>query len=78
MADFTSLGKWVFCAGAALAAAGAVLWLAGRAGIPAGRLPGDLRIEGEKFTFYFPVVTCVIASIVLTILLNLVLRWFRK
>lgn len=39
-----------------------------------GRLPGDIRIEGKNTSFYFPVVTCIVISIVLSIIVNL----FRK
>ena len=39
-----------------------------------GRLPGDIMIKREKFTFYFPIVTCIIISIILTLLFSL----FRK
>ena len=36
-----------------------------------GKLPGDIRIEKENFRFYFPLATCIIISIILTLLLNL-------
>jgi hypothetical protein len=39
-----------------------------------GKLPGDIRIQGERFSFYFPLVTCLILSVLLTILLNLFFR----
>jgi hypothetical protein len=42
--------------------------------LPFGRLPGDIAIEGERGGFYFPIVTMVVISIVLTVLLNLFLR----
>ena len=42
--------------------------------LPFGRLPGDIAIEGERGGFYFPVVTMIIVSIVLTVLFNLFLR----
>jgi hypothetical protein len=45
--------------------------------LPLGRLPGDVRIRGEGWSFYFPVVTCIVISIVLTVLLNLVF-WFSR
>ena len=41
---------------------------------PFGRLPGDIAIEGERGGFYFPIVSMLIASVVLTILINLFLR----
>jgi hypothetical protein len=39
-----------------------------------GRLPGDIRVEGKSGSFYFPVVTCILISIILSVILNL----FRK
>ena len=43
-----------------------------------GRLPGDIRVKGENSSFYFPITTCIIISIVLSILLNIFVRFFRK
>jgi hypothetical protein len=40
-------------------------------------LPGDIRIEGERTRVYFPLASMIIASIVLTIVVNVVTRWFR-
>ncbi|MXW22319.1 MAG: DUF2905 domain-containing protein [Candidatus Dadabacteria bacterium] len=40
-----------------------------------GKLPGDIKIEKENFSFYFPIVTCIVLSILLTLLGNL---FFRK
>jgi hypothetical protein len=60
-----------------LIAAGLVLVLAGVAaqfGLPLGRLPGDIIIRRGSGTFYLPIVTCVIVSIVLTIIAALVKR----
>ncbi len=42
-----------------------------------GRLPGDIRIEGTGGTFFFPLTTCVVISLLLTLLLNLWLSWPR-
>lgn len=42
--------------------------------LPFGRLPGDIAIEGERGGFYFPIVTMLIISVVLTVLLNLFIR----
>ena len=73
----TQLGKWIVIAGFGLVTLGALLWLAGKAGLPLGRLPGDLRFERENFSVYFPVVTCIILSIILTLLLNIIPRLFK-
>ena len=57
---------------------GGVLYLAGRFNLPLGRLPGDIRIEGKQGSFYFPLTTCILISVVLTALANLILRVFKK
>jgi len=68
-----SLGKLLLVGGLVMAALGVVLLLAGR--IPwLGKLPGDISVQGKNFSFHFPVVTCMILSIVLTIILNLFFR----
>jgi hypothetical protein len=48
--------------------AGLVVILAQRFGIRLGRLPGDIRIEGRRGAFYFPIVTCLLVSVLLTLI----------
>lgn len=55
-----------------LFAIGGVIWLLGRFG--GGFLPGDVVIRRENFTFVFPVVTCIVVSLALTVVLNLLFR----
>lgn len=74
MPDLSTLGKWLVVAGVLLALAGGGLWLAARFGLPLGRLPGDIRIERPGFSFYFPLASCIIVSLLLTLLLNVVAR----
>jgi len=60
-----------------LIVAGAVLILVGvliKLGLPLGRLPGDIRIERGNSSFYFPIVTCIVISVVLSILAALFRR----
>ncbi len=67
-------GKLLIILGLAIAAIGAVMtWMPGLLGW-FGRLPGDVRIEKEGSSFYFPVVSMILISIVLTIVLNLLFR----
>jgi len=73
-----NIGKWLVAAGVLLAAAGGAVWLAGKAGIPLGRLPGDIHVEGERTSFHFPVVTFILISLVLTLVVNAVIRFFQK
>ena len=48
------VGKTIMILGGAAILIGGGIWLAGRFGIPLGRLPGDIRIERENFSFFFP------------------------
>jgi hypothetical protein len=72
-----NLAKYIIGAGVVLVLVGGVLLLLGRFGIQLGQLPGDIHVEGERTSFRFPVVTCLIASVILTVLLNLVMRFWR-
>lgn len=78
MFDLTAIGKWVMLVGIGIVALGAALWLAGKFNLPLGQLPGDVRVEGDGFSFYFPIVSSIVASVVLTIILNLLARWFNR
>ena len=67
------LGRLLVLAGAFAIVLGVVLLLAPR--LPwLGRLPGDILIRRDSFTFYFPVVTSLVVSVVVTLLLNLFWR----
>jgi hypothetical protein len=67
------LGKFVAIIGVIITLVGLVIW-GGFAPKWLGRLPGDIRIEREHSAFYFPIVTCIIISIALTLLLSLFRR----
>jgi hypothetical protein len=75
MADF---GRLLIIIGLVIAFAGIVILVAVRVFPWLGNLPGDIRIEGENFNFYFPLATMILISILGTILLNIVLRIFRR
>jgi hypothetical protein len=66
-------GKTLVFAGIAIALVGAILWKFGGFG-PLGRLPGDISMEKGNFSFHFPIVTCVLLSLVLTLLMWLLRR----
>ena len=66
------LGRILLIIGIMLVVIGGLAVLGVR--LPFGRLPGDIAIEGERGGFYFPVVTMIIVSIVLTVVLNIFLR----
>lgn len=71
------LGKSLVIAGLAVSAIGLLLWLAGGKGWLGwiGRLPGDIRIQGEHGGFYFPLTTCVLLSVLLSLLFALFRRF---
>jgi hypothetical protein len=61
------LGKMLFIFGLALTIVGAILWRTGGLG-GLGRLPGDIFVQKGNTTFSFPIVTCILISLVLTLL----------
>ena len=73
----SDLGKLLVVAGAVAILAGAVLMLVGRAHIPLGRLPGDIVYRGKNSTFYFPLATSLLVSVVLSVVLYLIGRFRR-
>lgn len=70
-------GRILIVFGLVVAGVGVLLWLGGKTGVPLGRLPGDIHIERDGWSFHFPLVTCIVLSIVLTVALNLIARLFR-
>jgi hypothetical protein len=62
------VGRWLILIGLVCVAAGAVVMLGERLGIRLGSLPGDIVIRGKSGSFYFPVVTCLIVSVLLTLI----------
>lgn len=73
-----TIARYLMLGGIALFLIGGGVYLAAKLGIPLGRLPGDIRIEGENGTFYFPLASSILVSVVLTILLNLIVRFLKK
>lgn len=62
------MGKLLLVLGGMIVLVGAVLLLAGRFNLPLGRLPGDIIYRGKNSVFYFPLSTCIIISVVLSLL----------
>jgi hypothetical protein len=63
------LGKLLIALGGALVLVGLLVILLGRAHLPLGRLPGDLTWRGKHSTVYFPVMTCIVVSLLLTLVM---------
>ena len=73
-----SLARYLMIGGVILFLVGGGVYLATKFGIPLGRLPGDIRIEGKNGSFYFPVTSSILVSVVLTVILNVIMRLLRK
>ena len=69
----SELGKFLVVAGAVIVLAGLLLW-AGPLPRWLGRLPGDVRVERGDSAFYFPIVTCIIISVVVSLIFSLFRR----
>ncbi len=78
MTGFDGLAKLLLITGGSILLLGILIALLGNIHFPLGKLPGDIVIKKENFTFYFPIVTTLLLSLVLTLLLNLVLRLIGK
>jgi predicted MFS family arabinose efflux permease len=64
------LGRTLVVIGVVIAGVGLLII----AGVPLGRLPGDMTIRRGAFTFYFPLTTSILLSVILTLLM----QWFRR
>lgn len=73
-----SIARILVIAGITLVVLGGLVYLVARFGVPLGRLPGDMLIKRENFTFSFPLATSILVSIVLTIVLNLIARYWNR
>lgn len=59
------MGKLIIVLGVAMVIIGAAIWALGRLGFRG--LPGDIRYESENVRFYFPIVSCIVLSVILTL-----------
>lgn len=72
----SNVPKILIVAGAVLIVIG-LLWMFLGRFVQLGRLPGDISVERGNFRFYFPIVTCIVLSVVFSIIMA-VIRWFMK
>lgn len=73
--DTQFMGRALIGVGLLVVVAGLIVYFGGKVGyFGLGKLPGDLRVERENFSFYFPIATSIIVSIVLTLLLTLIAK----
>ena len=73
----SEIGKAIAGIGLVLVVVGALVMLAARLGLPMGRLPGDFAYRGKNFSFYFPLGTSILISIVLSAILYVMARLRR-
>lgn len=73
----SSFGKLLIGVGGLLVVIGLCVLLANRIGIPLGRLPGDINYRGKNTAFFFPIATCIVLSIVLSVVMWIVNRFLR-
>lgn len=73
----TEIGRVLVIFGVALVVIGGIVILLGRSGLPLGRLPGDILYKGKNTTFYFPLASSILISIVLSAILFLIGRLKR-
>jgi len=69
------LGKLLIVVGAVLVIAGLVVLFLGRFHLPIGRLPGDILYRGKRTTFYFPLASSILLSVLLTLILYVIGKW---
>ena len=75
--DLSEMGRWIAGLGVMLVAVGGLLWLVGR--VPGvGRLPGDFQFQVGSIGCFAPLATMLLVSLVLTLVLNILLRLFQK
>ena len=73
--NLETLGRVLILGAVGLLVAGGLLLLLAKLGVP--RLPGDITVEGKNWKLFFPIATSIVLSIVLTVLLNLLGRFWR-
>jgi len=77
MSDFGDLGKFIALVGAALLVLGGLIWLTGKVPL-LGNLPGDIRLQRGNVSCFFPLTTMIVLSVLLSLVLNIVIRFMRK
>ena len=78
MADIPSFARWIIIAGLVLIMVGVLIAVASRVGIPLGRLPVDILIQGENASCFVPIASMLVLSLLLTIILNILIRIFNR
>ena len=73
-----NIARYIILAGVALIIIGVLVYGLGKLNFPLGRLPGDIRVEGQNGSFYFPLTSSILVSIILSLLLNIITKFLKK
>lgn len=74
--DLQSIGRVLLVLAAAIALTGILMMIGGRLGL--GSLPGDVKLQGQGWSCFVPIASSIVISLVLTLLLNVALRFFNR
>jgi hypothetical protein len=75
--DFKSIGLLIIIFGFVIAFVGVVIYFLGGSLSWFGNLPGDIKIEGKNFNFYFPLTTMILVSVILNIVIKIFFYFFK-
>ena len=75
--DYKNIGSLIIIFGFIVVLLGALIYFAGGSLSWFGNLPGDIKIEGKNFNFYFPITTMILVSIVLNIVIRIIFYFFK-
>ncbi len=78
MADIPGFARWIIIAGFVLIIIGVLISVASKVGIPLGKLPGDILIQGEGTSCFVPIASMIVLSLLLTLILNILIRIFNR
>ncbi len=82
MLPLNSIGRWIFFVGLGIAALGGLIWLGSKVPLlnKIGSLPGDIRYTSPDGSFgcYLPIVSMIVISLILTVVLNVIVRLLNK
>lgn len=78
MLDFQGFGRLLLIVGGSIALIGLLFMVGGRFFPWLGRLPGDIRYQGENVSCFIPIATSILLSIILTVVLNLIIRLLNR
>jgi len=78
MMSTLSIARFLMLAGVGLFLIGGLVYLLARMGVNLFNLPGDIRIQGENLTCVVPIVSMIVLSILMSVILNIVVRFLNK